>query len=99
MGGFELLSPKGDQTPLVRQYSAELASKGEFPMFCVMRVPDHERAAERIEAAGYEVGESLLEPDDDVARRSGADEARLDDFIGMKLIASQPTGARARVAA
>lgn len=68
VGGLELVAPKGDHTPMARKLTADLATKGEFPTFCVMRVPDHEKAAERIRAAGYEVGANLLEADEATRR-------------------------------
>jgi 4-hydroxyphenylpyruvate dioxygenase-like putative hemolysin len=69
-GGLELVAPQGQSTPAATRFSAALAEQGEMPMACVMRVPSVEEAADRIRAAGYDVGPNVLDPDEDARRAS-----------------------------
>jgi hypothetical protein len=88
---LEILAPAGTSSPYASELTAQLGDRGENLYSIAFGVEDVAATAARARELGLPVH-------DDVAQREGATEIVVGDFIGLKLIASEPTGARRRAA-
>jgi predicted enzyme related to lactoylglutathione lyase len=83
--GLEILTPSSDTDGA--HLAAQLDARGEAIYSAAFAVDDLAAAVARAKALG-------LMPDEAVTHRDGASEAMLTEFVGLKLVASEPCGAR-----
>jgi hypothetical protein len=88
-GGLEVLTPSPGAAE--SEFRDRLAAHGEGLYSVAFGVEDLAETVERVRALG-------CTPDEAVTRRDGATEATLTEFVGTKLIASEPALARRDVA-